>query len=112
SIEAPSTGSATADTAGSDRPVLTADDARYEGLRLLAMQRTSTPTTPTAQGVIVNASAGDSVEALSAGAAISGAGSIAVSAVVPVVSSDTEATIADGARINQDNDTGAGSSQS
>src|SRR6185437_3188911 len=111
-IAAPGTGSQHADTSGSDPEVLSAGDATREGLRLLAMQRTSAPTLGNARGVIVNASAGNSVEALSVGAAISGAASIAVSAVVPVITSDTEATIADGARINQDNDSGVGAGQS
>jgi hypothetical protein len=77
-----------------------AASARATGLELLAKKRTSTPTTATARGVIVNASDKASVRALSV-AGSAGAVGVSISAGVPVITTNTKAQIAAGAQINQ-----------
>lgn len=73
--------------------------ARTAGLGLLTQNRTSTPTTATARGVIVNASGKVSQRALSvAGAA--GTVGVSVSAGVPVITTVTRAQIGNNAQIN------------
>ncbi len=77
-----------------------AASARSVGLSLLTKQRTSVPTTATARGVIVNASDKTSVRALSVAGAV-GAVGVAISASVPVITTNTKAQIGAGAQINR-----------
>jgi len=77
-----------------------AASARTVGLQMLGQKRTSTPTTANARGVIVNATDKAAVRALSVGGAAGSVG-IAVSAGVPVITTDTRATIGTGAQINR-----------
>ncbi|GGD47721.1 leukotoxin LktA family filamentous adhesin [Sinisalibacter lacisalsi] len=79
--------------------------ARATGLDLLAKKRTSTPTTATARGVIVNASDKASVRSLSV-AGSAGAVGVSISAGLPVITTNTKAEIAAGAKINQITGTG------
>src|SRR6185437_1670354 len=102
---------ATDTTNNTDGEVLTADEAQRQGLRMLALTRSDSPVTATGQGVIVAANGDTSVRSLAVGAGISGTVGITISANVPVITTDVEATIGD-ARINQDNDTGAQGDQS
>ena len=110
SIEAPGDKMTTPTSNTSE--VLSAADAQNEGLRLIGLARTETPTVTHAHGVVVNAADHNSIEALSAGAAVSGTGSIAVSADVPVVTTSTEALIGDSAQINIVSDGSAQANQS
>ncbi|MBW6507438.1 MAG: leukotoxin LktA family filamentous adhesin [Rhodobacteraceae bacterium] len=77
-----------------------AASARTAGLNMLGQRRDSSQTTATARGVIVNATDKASVRALSVGGAAGSVG-IAVSAGVPVITTDTRAQIAAGAQINR-----------
>ncbi|QCO54429.1 hypothetical protein EOK75_00465 [Pseudorhodobacter turbinis] len=74
--------------------------ARSVGLQLLTQSRTSTPTMANARGVIVNASDKTSVRALSVAGAV-GAVGVAISAGVPVITTNTKARIGAGAQINR-----------
>jgi hypothetical protein len=96
----------------SSSEVLTADAARQQGLGLLGMGRSSSPTTASGYGVIVNATGETSVQSLAVGAAISGVGAVTVSANVPIITTDIAASIGDDAQINVDDNTGAGANQS
>ena len=100
-----------AETSGADRDVLTSDDARYMGLRMLVMERGATEVEASGRGVIVNATGNTSQRSLVVGAAASGSNAVTLSANVPVITSSVEAAIGEGARINIDNNGGAASSQ-
>jgi len=100
-----------AETSGADRDVLTSDDARYMGLRMLVMERGATEVEATGRGVIVNATGNTSQRSLVVGAAASGSNAVTLSANVPVITSSVEAAIGEGARINLDNNGGAAGSQ-
>ncbi len=89
----PATGSATAP--------MTADDAFTAGLSLLAQKRVSTAVTGSARGVIVNAATATEIRSLAVSGAVGGAAGVALSADVPIVTTDTQATIGINARINQ-----------
>ncbi|WP_299742259.1 leukotoxin LktA family filamentous adhesin [Devosia sp.] len=110
-ITAPGTTGYSAAT-GSDGEVTTADEALRQGLRLLVLERKTTPTTAIARGVVVNASGQNAVRSLVVGAAGGGTAGIAVSGNVPVILSNITASIEDGARINIDNAGGSGANQS
>ncbi|MDP3861591.1 MAG: hypothetical protein Q8Q63_08410, partial [Phaeovulum sp.] len=77
-----------------------AASARSAGLNLLTQKRSSAPTTATARGVIVNASDKTSVRALSVAGAVGTVG-VAISAGVPVITTNTKAEIGAGAEINR-----------
>ncbi|MDP2062929.1 MAG: hypothetical protein Q8J98_07460 [Phaeovulum sp.] len=77
-----------------------AASARSAGLNLLTQKRSSAPTTATARGVIVNASDKASVRALSVAGAVGTVG-VAISAGVPVITTNTKAEIGAGAEINR-----------
>ncbi|KEO60051.1 hypothetical protein DT23_14725 [Thioclava indica] len=79
---------------------LTAADARNSGLSLLTKTRTTTPTQTTGHGVVVNAAASNSVRSLEIGFGAGGSAGIALSGNVPVITSDTQATIG-AAQINK-----------
>ncbi len=83
---------ATADGADSDVG-LTASEARDVGLSLLTKTRNSDTITQTANGVVVNAAASNSIRSLEVGFAGGGSAAIALSGNVPVITADTRATI-------------------
>jgi hypothetical protein len=95
------------DTTSTDGEVLTADEAQRQGLRLLALSRDVTPTTASANGVIVNATGETAVRSLAVGGAVSGGVSVSISANVPVITTSIIARIDAGASINVDNNAGA-----
>ncbi|WP_417269807.1 leukotoxin LktA family filamentous adhesin [Celeribacter sp.] len=72
---------------------LTATDARNTGLSLLTKTRNGTAHTETGHGVVVNAAASNAVRALEVGFGGAGSAAIALSGNVPVITSDTQATI-------------------
>jgi hypothetical protein len=80
---------------------MTADDAFTAGLSLLAQKRVSTAVTGSARGVIVNAATATEIRSLAVSGAVGGAAGVALSADVPIVTTDTQATIGINARINQ-----------
>jgi hypothetical protein len=100
------------DASSSSSEVLTAQQAREQGLGLLGLGRSATASTATARGVIVNATGETSVQSLAAGAAIAGVGAVTISANVPIITSDIAASIGEDARINVDDNSGASANQS
>jgi len=72
---------------------LTAADARNTGLSLLTKTRNSVAHSETGHGVIVNAAASNAVRSLEVGFAGAGSAPIALSGNVPVITSDTQASI-------------------
>ena len=86
------TGNATSNNADSDVG-LTASDARNAGLSLLTKTRNSDAVTQTANGVVVNAAAANSVRSLEVGFGGGGGAAVALSGNVPVITADTRATI-------------------
>ena len=79
---------------------LTASDARDVGLSLLTKTRNSETFTQTANGVVVNAAASNSIRSLEIGFGGGGSAAIALSGNVPVITADTRATIG-AAQINK-----------
>ena len=75
-------------------------DALNEGGSLLFLNRTKTPEENQVNGVIVDATSTNVIRSLSIGAAGGGSAAVAISGDVPVVVSDTEATVGAGAQIN------------
>jgi hypothetical protein len=86
---------------GSTAAPLTAEDAFTAGLALLAQKRVSTEVTGSARGVIVNAATATEIRSLAVSGAVGGAAGVALSADVPIITTDTQATIGINARINQ-----------
>jgi hypothetical protein len=86
---------------GSTTAPLTAEDAFTAGLSLLARKRVSTEVTGSARGVIVNAATATEIRSLAVSGAVGGAAGVALSADVPIITTDTRATIGVNARINQ-----------
>ena len=86
---------------GSAAAPLTAEDAFTAGLSLLARKRVSTEVTGSARGVIVNAATATEIRSLAVSGAVGGAAGVALSADVPIITTDTQATIGINARINQ-----------
>ncbi|MBE7187189.1 hypothetical protein, partial [Jatrophihabitans endophyticus] len=80
-------------------PVSVADGIT-EGAELFALQRTLTPTTTTVHGVVVNATNHDAIRSVAVSGAIGGDVSVTLSGDVPVIVSDTEATVGANASIN------------
>ena len=110
-IAAPTTNGYSAST-GSDGEVTTAAEAQRQGLRLLGLERSNSPTIATARGVVVNASGATAVRSLAVGAAASGTVAVALSANVPVITASVAASIDAGARINMDKAGSSGANQS
>ncbi|WP_170314740.1 leukotoxin LktA family filamentous adhesin [Aquibium carbonis] len=86
---------------GSASAPMTAEDAFTAGLSLLTQKRVSTGVTGSAHGVIVNAATATEIRSLAVSGAVGGAAGVALSADVPIVTTDTQATIGINARINQ-----------
>jgi hypothetical protein len=89
------------DPAGDAAAPLTADDAMTAGLALLTQKRVAAPITQSANGVIVNAASTTEVRAMAVGGAVGGAAGVSLAADVPVITTDTRATIGTAALINQ-----------
>ena len=87
-------------SANSDLDPTTVDEAVTEGGSLLTLLRAASPSRTTVHGVVVNATAANSILSLSVGAAGGGEGAVAISGDLPIVISDTEATIGASAKIN------------
>ncbi|WP_380052864.1 leukotoxin LktA family filamentous adhesin [Falsihalocynthiibacter sp. SS001] len=93
-------------TAGSEDTLLTSADARTQGLDLLLKKRVlddtvTLSTVKSMRGVIVNSVGTTSVRSLSAGGAAAGSVAISISASVPVITNNTEASIGENALINK-----------
>ncbi len=93
---------------GSESNPTTAQGAQTEGSNLSGGTRTTTAVTRTVQGVVVNAAATSALDTLAVGAGLGGTAGVAASGSVPVVISDTEASVGAGAQINQNQNTGLG----
>ncbi len=91
-----------------DAPV-TAEDAMTAGLALLTQKRVAAPITHSASGVIVNAASTTEVRSMAVGGAVGGTVGVSLAADVPVITTDTRATIGASALINQG--TGTASNQ-
>ena len=89
------------DPAGDAAAPITADDAMTAGLKLLAQKRVASPITQSANGVIVNAASTTEVRAMAVGGAVGGAAGVSLAADVPVITTDTSASIGAGALNNQ-----------
>ncbi len=97
---------------GTANAPISTDDVTTAGIDLLTKtRRLSNPTTTTGHGVIVNAANADELRTVAVGAAVSGV-ALALSGTVPVIITDTEASIGAGAQINQGTAVTAGNLQS
>ncbi|SEK85157.1 hypothetical protein SAMN04488032_107109 [Pacificibacter marinus] len=88
-----STGLVASNASGASDVGLTAADARNTGLSLLTKTRNGTAHSETGHGVVVNAAASNSVRSLEVGFGAAGSVAVALSGNVPVITSDTQATI-------------------
>ena len=88
------------------------DEARDGSSRLFIQQRTVAPVFTKVRGVAVAASATNLIRAMAVGGGIGGSVGASLSADVPVVTSDTRATIGAGAGVNTHSASGANAAQS
>ena len=84
----------------SDINATSASEAGSEGSNLTLYTRTASPVTRGVHGVLVNATASGAIDAIAVSGAVGGAVGAAISGSVPVVISDTEASIGSGATVN------------
>ncbi len=96
---------------GADVAPESAAAAKDAAARLILDKRTATPSMRTANGVVVDATDQTRVRSLTIAAGVGSVG-ISMSGNVPVVTTTTTATIADGARINSPGTPGAAAGQS
>ncbi len=97
-------------TVGDDLDPTSVADAIDEGGKLLVLDRTTTPVQEQVRGVVVNATATNLLRSLAVSGAVGGDVGVTMSGDLPVVVSDTEATIGAGAKINTTGTPGAGQS--
>ncbi len=97
----------------SDEGEVSAPNASPQGSdsQAVSQQRVATRTTRSIQGLAVTATNRDDVESISVTGSIGGTAAVTLAGNVNVITTDTRAEIADGARINQAN-AGAGANQS
>ncbi|MEX1660830.1 leukotoxin LktA family filamentous adhesin [Thioclava sp. 15-R06ZXC-3] len=95
-----STGLTAANASSASTVGLTAADARDTGISLLTKTRNSTAHSQTAHGVVVNAAASNAVRSLEVGFGGAGTAAVALSGNVPLITSDTQASIG-AAQINK-----------
>ena len=96
---------------GTDSTPTTANAAFVEGGSLFILDRQAQPNTQTLQGVIVDATDAQASRTATAAGAIAGEVALALSGNVPIVITDTEASIGAGVSVNQGANNTAGLKQ-
>jgi mucin-19 len=99
-------------TLGNDVNALTVADGLVEGGSLFVLQRKTTPVVQQVRGVAVVASATSGLRSLAVSGSVAGTAGISISGDVPVVVSDTEATIGARAMVNNSSGLAPGANQS
>ncbi|MBC9981562.1 hypothetical protein HA482_25475, partial [Bradyrhizobium sp. INPA_01384B] len=99
-------------TLGNDVNAVTVADGLVEGGSLFVLQRKTTPVVQQVRGVAVTASATSLLRSLAVSGSVAGTAGISISGDVPVVVSDTEATIGARANVNMSSALAPGVNQS